>query len=195
MAVSIGGNGYGQASSPSMGGAKSAAIVRCIRDNPAGCELKAFFCDRSGGFVEREMSLAEQQAWDNALQRAEAYRARQEAGGEESAELPNQYYRCQMNSSHRESHSQFLEDEDSTPLSGDSVFVIDQANQTLDNLPAQFNSSTVYATRGRPFSQYDGERAPAVNTYLLDRKSGEITVEYYTRGATHTRSGTCQLDN
>ena len=42
--------------------------------------------------------------------------------------------------------------------------------------------------------QYDGEQAPAVHTYLLDRNSGEVTVEFYTRAATHTRTGTCQLD-
>ena len=194
LAVAIGGNGYGEASSRSMGGAKSGAMVGCIRDNPAGCELKAFFCDRSGGFVEREMAFAEQQALENALKRAEDYRARQAAGQEESAELPNLYYRCRMNSDHRESHSQFLEDEDSEPLSGDSVFVVDQTNQTFDNLPAQIGASSIYATSGRPFVQYDGEQAPAVHTYLLDRNSGEVTVEFYTRAATHTRTGTCQLD-
>jgi hypothetical protein len=194
VAVAIGGNGYGEANSPSMGGAKSAAMVGCIRDNPAGCELKAYFCDSSGGFVEKEMALVEQQALDNALKQVDEYNARQAAGGAESVDPPNLYYTCRMSTDHRESHSQFLSDEDTEPVAQDYGVTLDLTNRTLNNLPAQFDSSSVYATSGRPFVQNDGDRAPAAHTYLFDRNSAAITVEYYSRAATHTHSGTCQLD-
>jgi hypothetical protein len=77
VAVATEGNGYGEANNRSMGGAKSAAMVACIRNNPAGCELKAWFCDRSGGFVEKQVAPVEQQALENALQSVEEYRGRE----------------------------------------------------------------------------------------------------------------------
>jgi uncharacterized protein len=121
----------------------------------------------------------------------------EQAANEQAAEevpVPSQYYTCQITSSHRESHSQFLETDDINE-GGELSFDVDFSNRTLNNYPAQFSPSSVYATSGRPFVQYDGTVAPTVRTFLLDTSNRTFETEYYTRQATHTHSGTCTLDN
>lgn len=112
---------------------------------------------------------------------------------EESSE-PSQYYTCQITESHRESHSQFLEDDDYNE-GGEISFIVDFSNRTLNNYPARFNPSSVYAANGRSFVQSDGAIAPAVRTYVLDMRNGTFEKHFYTRAATHIHSGTCTLDS
>jgi hypothetical protein len=107
---------------------------------------------------------------------------------------PSQYYTCQVTASHRESHSQFLEDDDYNE--GGTISIdVDFSNQRLNNYPAQFSASSVYAASGRSFVQSDGTVAPAVLIYVFDMRNGTFEKQYYTHQATHTHSGTCTLDS